>query len=668
VAELERLVRLSQAGDAEAYTQIVERFQNMALGYAYAFLNDYPQAQDAAQEAFIEAYHSVASLRKPLAFPAWFKRILFKHCDRLVRGKRPALESLDANSGLAAPQLTPPEIAEQHDLARRVQTAILSLPLDQRLATTLFYIDGYSQQEIAEFLEVPVQTIKSRLHTSREKLKERMVDMIEDELKSHQLSGQFTRATVDLAVQQARELNQARQYNQAETLLRQVLSQEPEHPGALKELNRAIMRGQVFAHGRWDLLPELVQHGQLILKMNADEDTRYELARTLLAIPAMPEAVDFLRQWINISGPDVRRLGMLSWASSCVGDYEQAEQLWRETLVLIEQGLLENPQPAYGTGTGRTDLGSQLALIAQSLVDCFSAAGENDRARRVAEQGWALYNRQTGPTSPDHLDWLAALFQAHLPYDEAARVLLNRLGTPNLENRGMALCLRAYFDEPQEILAGWQTWLHECAAAENLDIIERLRLNICRPLRMRGLPDAHIELGEATWQFFDQQQGELPARLKESWNWERFNFFSYFDQKDWDKMEQVAWRGIRSGRMDENAAGVIVACAAQGKTAPAELIEAAALGGVERVDSYGLFGWYLLAREAAAAGKSQEAFSALRRSLGYWSNPPLLLIDVWEQDTHWGALKETAEFRQIFEEKRRRVGKVYGSLYYFPGW
>lgn len=67
------------------------------------------------------------------------------------------------------------------------------------MATMLFYINGYSQKDISEFLEVPVTTVKKRLHDSRTKLKERMIAMVEDEFKVHSLSGEFSQKVLSFA-------------------------------------------------------------------------------------------------------------------------------------------------------------------------------------------------------------------------------------------------------------------------------------------------------------------------------------------------------------------------------------------------------------------------------------------------------------------------------------
>jgi RNA polymerase sigma factor (sigma-70 family) len=663
VEEIETLVLRAQAGDSEAFAQIVERFQDMAYGYAYAFLNDFPQAEDAAQEAFIQAYRSFADLREPRAFPAWFKRILFKYCDRVTRGNQPNLSSLEAEGELVSSLPGPAEAAEQNELTQSIDAAIQGLPLDQRVATTLFYIDGYSQQEIAEFLEVPAKTVKSRLHSSRLRLKERMIAMVEDEFKHNPLSENFTRATVDLAVNRARELNQTKRYQEAETLLRNILSQAPEHPEALKELNRAMFRGQVFGYGRWDLLPELVLHGQTILKANEDIETRCELAKTLLAIPAMPQAVDFIQQWITHSGPDLERLGMLAWAYGCLGDYTTAEKLWQELMPLAEK---DRPNEVL----------ARLSLITMSLVDCFVAGGDLPRAQRVAQEGWnlckkleSLFDLRSKNYPQGEGDWITTFFQAGLDYKGVTRSLLASMADqPGLEACGVELCMRAYLDDPQIVMADWIAWLRECSAAGEWQWISRFHQPITRPFRLQGLSDIQIGLAQATWEFLRDSATEEAVRLQDEWNMERFNFFTYADHKDWESMERLAWRGIREWKLDENATGVIVACAALGKPTPPELVQAAETYGVERVDSYGLFGWYMLAREAAAAGEEAKAFEALRRSVGYWSNPPLLLLGIWENDLRWGNLRDHPEFKRIFLEKRQRIGPIYGILHYFPGW
>ncbi len=194
--ELKSLVIRAQTGDLEAYGRIVRRFQDMAYGYSYSILGDFHLAQDAAQEAFIQAYRDLPKLREPAAFPGWFRKIVFKQCDRLTRGKRISTASLEAVVETVSKDPGPDELIEEREIKDRVLEAIRALPEDERIVTTLFYINGYLQREIAEFLEVPATTVKNRLHASRKRLKERMIDMVDKTMKSFPLPGDFTEVVV----------------------------------------------------------------------------------------------------------------------------------------------------------------------------------------------------------------------------------------------------------------------------------------------------------------------------------------------------------------------------------------------------------------------------------------------------------------------------------------
>ncbi|MBI1930505.1 sigma-70 family RNA polymerase sigma factor, partial [Candidatus Poribacteria bacterium] len=182
MAELKSLIISAQAGDADAFGTIVREFQDMAVGYAYSILGDFHLAQDAAQEGFIAAYRDLRTLRIPDAFPGWFRKIIFKQCDRFRRSQRFETLPLEAAMEMPSDAESPAEMVEKKELKAHVQAAIEALPESQRIATTLFYINGYSQNEIADFLEIPVATVKKRLQYSRKRLKERMLTMVQDNL------------------------------------------------------------------------------------------------------------------------------------------------------------------------------------------------------------------------------------------------------------------------------------------------------------------------------------------------------------------------------------------------------------------------------------------------------------------------------------------------------
>jgi len=200
VQKLSSLVHEARSGDPDSFGQLVRSFQDMAYGYAYSILGDFHLAQDAAQEAFVEAYRELPKLRSPEAFPGWLRRIVFKHCDRFTRRKRVGTVPLDAVEGTLDDTPAPDEIAQERDMKDAVLEAIKALPPDLRAVTTLFYIKDYSQREVADFLGVPVSTVNSRLHASRKRLKKRMIQMVSEKLQSVPLPANFAEIVVRAAV------------------------------------------------------------------------------------------------------------------------------------------------------------------------------------------------------------------------------------------------------------------------------------------------------------------------------------------------------------------------------------------------------------------------------------------------------------------------------------
>ncbi|HMN27716.1 MAG TPA: sigma-70 family RNA polymerase sigma factor [Caldilineaceae bacterium] len=174
----------ARAEQQQAFAEIVQRFQDLAFGAAYAVLGDFHLAEDAAQESFLTAWRHLDQLRQPAAFPGWFKRIVLTQCNRLTRGKKLELVSLEAIVDVAAPAVgvDPHLAAEASEQRAEVAAAIQTLPEHERMVTALFYISDYSQNEIAAFLEVPVTTIKKRLFSARQRLRERMLTMVRETL------------------------------------------------------------------------------------------------------------------------------------------------------------------------------------------------------------------------------------------------------------------------------------------------------------------------------------------------------------------------------------------------------------------------------------------------------------------------------------------------------
>ncbi len=179
---LNALVKAAQGGDLEAFDKIVERFQDMAYASAYSMRNDAQLAEDVAQEAFIEAYLNLPKLREPAAFPGWFRRIVFKQSDRLTRGKHIPTMPLENANNFPMADFSLANLIEERERDECVRRDVEDLPENERIVTLLFYITGYALKDIAEFLEVPVTTIKKRLHDARKHLKESLLETVRDSL------------------------------------------------------------------------------------------------------------------------------------------------------------------------------------------------------------------------------------------------------------------------------------------------------------------------------------------------------------------------------------------------------------------------------------------------------------------------------------------------------
>ena len=204
--DVRRLVAGAIDGDLAAFERLVRRFQSMAWGYAFAHVGDVHLSEDVAQEAFVDAYRHLSDLRAPEAFSAWLRTIVFKHCDRLTRGRQVPVVPLDTVADLGSAGASPAQIAERRQVREKVRDAVQTLSEPQRVVTTLFYLQCYSQREIADFLGVPVSTVKKRLFDARQHLKERMIDMVNETLRDDLPDELFSQRVVEELLDRPRPL------------------------------------------------------------------------------------------------------------------------------------------------------------------------------------------------------------------------------------------------------------------------------------------------------------------------------------------------------------------------------------------------------------------------------------------------------------------------------
>jgi RNA polymerase sigma-70 factor (ECF subfamily) len=194
MANDEILVKKAMAGDKDAFGQLVQIYQGAVYGLCYHIVGNFADAQDLAQEAFVQVYQDLHQLREPAKFANWLNRVTRNVCGMWLRRRKSNMVSLDevALEDFAhSTTSTPLEEIEAEEMNQLVRRAIDALSEKNRLTVTLFYMDGLSHQKIGDFLGVPVSTVKSRLHESRKQLKEELIKMVEKTFEKHKLPKDF---------------------------------------------------------------------------------------------------------------------------------------------------------------------------------------------------------------------------------------------------------------------------------------------------------------------------------------------------------------------------------------------------------------------------------------------------------------------------------------------
>jgi RNA polymerase sigma factor (sigma-70 family) len=183
------LVLAARAGDKGAFATLLVRHRGLLLALCRRLLRDVELAEDAAQEAALQALLTLDRLRRPERFGPWLAGIGLNVCRLWLRerradawswealvGGRQVREPLDRRPG-------PEEVAAAADLAARVQWSVAGLPPGQRIAVLLVYLAGLSQAEVAATLGIDTGAVKARLHKARATLRERLwADWKEDRM------------------------------------------------------------------------------------------------------------------------------------------------------------------------------------------------------------------------------------------------------------------------------------------------------------------------------------------------------------------------------------------------------------------------------------------------------------------------------------------------------
>lgn len=184
----EELVLRVQHGDKSAYDILVLRYQHKIIQLVNRYVKDHSEAQDVAQEAFIKAYRALGSFRGESAFYTWLYRIAINTAKNylVARARRSSdlqVDVQDAEAVENAPQLQGLETPERQllgdEIAETIQAAIENLPEEMRVAIMLREFEGLSYEEIAEAMDCPVGTVRSRIFRAREAIDNKLSPLLD---------------------------------------------------------------------------------------------------------------------------------------------------------------------------------------------------------------------------------------------------------------------------------------------------------------------------------------------------------------------------------------------------------------------------------------------------------------------------------------------------------
>ena len=182
------LVGRVQAGERAAFDVLVRRHQHRVLAVVGRYIADWSECQDVAQEAFVRAFRAIGSFRGDSQFTTWLHRIAVNTAKNhlVAQNRRPPagdIDLLDAELVSDSARLRDTDTPERELMRDQVQRCVIeaveSLPTDWKLALNLREVEGLSYEQIAQRMDCPVGTVRSRIHRAREAIDQRLRPLLE---------------------------------------------------------------------------------------------------------------------------------------------------------------------------------------------------------------------------------------------------------------------------------------------------------------------------------------------------------------------------------------------------------------------------------------------------------------------------------------------------------
>jgi RNA polymerase sigma-70 factor (ECF subfamily) len=171
----EKLIKGALEGDKVAFGILVERYKKQVLGMCYSFTKDFHDTEDVAQTVFVKAYNSLSNLDEPQRFPAWLSKITYSTCkDWLRKEKRDTVTLQKLQESGAIRQSVSDSLASGQDLDKIIAAAISELPENLQMVVSLRFYEKLSYRDIADFLDVPVSTVRGMLYRGTQQLRKQL--------------------------------------------------------------------------------------------------------------------------------------------------------------------------------------------------------------------------------------------------------------------------------------------------------------------------------------------------------------------------------------------------------------------------------------------------------------------------------------------------------------
>ncbi|ASP40905.1 RNA polymerase sigma factor RpoE [Bacterioplanes sanyensis] len=182
-----QLVARVQRGDKRAFDLLVVKYQHKILALVGRFVSDHAEAQDVTQEAFIKAYRALPGFRGDSQFYTWLYRIAVNTAKNFLvsRGRKTPTQDIElddaaffADEERMKEVDTPDALMQREQLREVVFSAIAELPEELKVAVTLRELDGLSYEDIAEVMDCPIGTVRSRIFRAREAIDKKMQPLL----------------------------------------------------------------------------------------------------------------------------------------------------------------------------------------------------------------------------------------------------------------------------------------------------------------------------------------------------------------------------------------------------------------------------------------------------------------------------------------------------------